>query len=271
MSALLLGACLHGGCAARKPLTYRPDVPSPPITTADDAKRVLLGNYGNTDSLKAGGTIEVELNDGERRRASFLLMLQRPDRVRMRAYRPLTPTLFEIVSNGRRCWLHSPSEKIAYLSEGCRPFLVTDNGVAVSAEAIVAALVVVADFDGLASTDGLLYREGDLVRLVLEEETGARKEIWIDPIDGLVTRQMLVAPAGVLEADITYARQSSDGNAVVPVETRIDFPGLQVSMLLRIDEFRVHPELPADAFDFSPPRNTRVLDSANLNELPVPR
>jgi outer membrane lipoprotein-sorting protein len=272
LTALLLGACLQVGCAARKPLTYRPEIPAPPLETAEDAKQLLFGNYGSTDSLKAGGKIDIEFNDGEQRRqASFVVMLQRPDRVRMRAYRALTPTLFEIISNGQRCWLHSPSEKIAYVSEGCRPFLGTDNGVAFSAEAIVTALVVVADFDSLTSSAGLLYREGDLVRLVVKEETGTRKEIWIDPIAGLVTRQALVAPDGTLEADIAYRRQAFDGSAVVPVETQIDFPRLQVSMLLRIDDFRVHSELSADAFEFSPPRNTRILDSTSLNEFPILR
>ena len=265
---LLVAVCLHAGCATRKPLTLAHGITPPPLETVEDAKGLLLEDYGRIDFVKVGGTIEIRLHDeGYRRQASFVLMLQRPDRLRMRAYRALTPTLFELVVDGQTCWLHTPSERTAYLSEDCGPLLGTGNGVAFSAAALVAALVVVPDFEALRTAAASLLREDGFVGLVVEEDAGARKEIWIDPMTGLAARQLLVGPDEEVEVDIAYIEHAVDVDmdAVIPTETHIDFPRLRASMLIRIDDFRADPDMPADAFDFSPPQNTRILDPASLN------
>jgi outer membrane lipoprotein-sorting protein len=235
------------------------------VETVEDAKSLLFRNYGKANSVKAGGHLQIKLFEEERwKPASFALMLQRPDRVRVRAYRPLAPTMFELVSDGQTCWLFVPPEKTAYLSEDCEAIHGGNENIAVSASAIVAAIVVVSDFDTLFSLPAHLYSEADLLRLVFMEETGAYEEIWINPRTGLATRQLLVGADGMLEADIAYKKHVSDGKASVPAEIEISLPRLRALMLLRIDDFQIDAKIPADAFDFSPPINTKILDTEGV-------
>lgn len=258
----LLILFLHAGCAARKRLTPPPAAPPPTrVETVEDAKSLLLRNYGKANSVKAGGHLQIRSFEEERwRPASFALMLQRPDRVRVRAYRPLAPTMFELVSDGQRCWLFVPSERTAYLSEDCEAIHAGNENIAAPAGAIVAAIVVVSDFDSLFSMPARLYSEADTLRLVFTEETGAYREIWIDPETGLATRQSLIGADGTLDADIVYKEHTSDGEAGIPTEIEVNLPRVRASMLLRIDDFQIDAKLPADAFDFSPPNETTIRD-----------
>ncbi len=266
MAAFLLVAFLHVGCVARKRLVRPPEAPLPTrVETIEDAESLLLRNYGKANSVKAGGHLQIKLFEEERwRPASFALMLQRPDRVRVRAYRPLAPTLFELVSNGQTCWLFVPPEKTAYLSKDCQAIYDGNESIVVSADAIVAAIVVVSDFDTLFSLPAHLDSEADSLRLVFMEETGAYREIWMDPETGLATRQMFVGADGTLEADIAYEGHASDGEATIPDEIEINLPRLRTSMLLRIDDFQLDAKFPAKAFDFSPPENIKILKTEDV-------
>lgn len=263
---LFLLAVLHFGCAARRRLPPAPEaLPPTSVKTVEDAKALLLRNYGKADSVKAGGHLQLKLFEEERwRPASFALMLQRPDRVRVRAYRPLSPTMFELVSDGQTCWLFIPPEQTAYLSEDCEAIYGGNENIAVSAGAIVAAIVVISDVDTFASLPAHLYAEADILRLALIDKTGAHREIWMDPRTGLATRQTVAAADETLEADIEYRKHSSDGEAAIPTEIQVNLPRLRASMLLRIDDFQVDAKIPPNAFDFSPPEHTRILDAGKM-------
>jgi outer membrane lipoprotein-sorting protein len=263
---LLLVVYVQVGCAARRPLVRAPQRPTPKLTTVEDAKGLLVRNYGNADSVKASGEIETRLSNEEHwRRASFALMLERPDKLRVRAYRPLMPALFELVYDGQTCWLFVPSEKAAYRSEKCEAFRVGDSHMAVSADALIEALFVVADFDAFLTLPAFLYREGDSVRLVIIGKAGAYKEIWIDSMTGLATRQLLVDSGGTLEAEINYKEHALDENNIIPVEIEIGLLPIHASIVLRIQDFQLDPEFPDGAFDFSPPRNTKVFELHGVN------
>ena len=267
MLVFLPAVCLQVGCAARKPLVRQPEMPPPALVTPEDAVALLLRQYGSVKSFKASGKIEARLPGEKRRRsASLVLMLERPDKLRMRVYRPLAPPVFELVSDGEQRWLFIPSTKTAYYSEGCEPLYMGDNHVPFSAETIIAAVAVLADPAAFTAMPAVIREEEGLARLTLAEKTGAKREIWIDATTGLAARQLLFDADGGIEADITYEKHAVEGDVPVPVAIEVAFPQASSSVFLRIDSFRLNPEIPAGAFEFSPPGNTKIVRPHGENQ-----
>lgn len=260
--ALVFGV-LQVACATRKPFVS-PTPEKPTIETPEDAKQLLIRSYGRMRSLKASGEIEVRLGENERKPATFVLMLERPNKLRLRAYRPLVPFIFELVSDGAACWLYIPSEKTAYLNEDCDLSKGADGGIAISAETIIAALAVIADPEKLSDAPSQIEREDDAVGLQLIEEGGAERTIWLDPQTGLAARQLLADREGVAQAEIVYRKQALEKETVIPVDIEIVLPQRHVSIVLRTSDPQVDPEIPAAAFEFLPPVNTRILASKDV-------
>ncbi len=260
LPALLAASFLHVGCASRKQMTHPAEVSPSAFVSAEDAVKRLLRNYGDTTSLKVSGRIETALpGEKRRRRASMAVMIQKPDSVRMRAYRPLAPPLFEFISDGNVCRLYVPSRRAVYLSEDCRSLRATGNYVAISAEAVVAALCVLVDPEAVSSPAASVHPEGNLFRIDLAEETGAKKRIWIDSATGLATRQLLIDAGGRVQADIRYLEHAFEGDAAVPVAIEIVAPGMGSAVVLRISRFEINARPPDGAFDFLPPEGTDIF------------
>jgi outer membrane lipoprotein-sorting protein len=252
-------------CAIGKPFVS-PTPEKPTIETAEDAKQLLMRSYGSVRSLKASGEIEVRFGENERKPATFALMLERVAKLRMRIYRPLVPFIFEMVSDGNACWFYIPSEKTAYRDEDCGSSQSVDGGMAISAETIIAALVVVADPGKLLDVPAELEREDSAIGLRFNGEGGTRREIWLDPQTGLAARQLYVGREGVTQVEIVYGKQAFQEKAVIPIEIEIFLPQRYVSVLLRISDLSVDPPMPAAAFEFLPPVNTRILASKDINQ-----
>lgn len=246
------------GCA-RSPQLAPPQIAPPTrMETLEDATKALERNYASAYRIKASGEIRVRPTEQDNwRPADFLLVLERPDKVRMRGYRPLVSNLFEFISNGIECWLHIPSERTAYLSD-CGALHSGREDLAVSAEAIVSAVLVVSDFDTLESRQARFQREGDIVRIVFEE-TASRREIWVDPASGLATRQFITNEDDTLEADILYKEHADFDGAALPVEVEVELPRIGSSMSLSIREVELLPKITPGTFEFSPPQNTSVF------------
>ena len=239
-----------------------PAEPAPPLADADDAIRLLHSKYGNIRFLKAGGTIEARFPaERRRKRVSFVMMLERPDKLRIRAYRTLVPLLFELVYNGKRCWLYIPNKRTAYLSEDCDVFYFDNGDIALSANMLIAAVVVVSDFDALLSTASELHQEGEFAVLTFMAPPGMRRELWIDRVTGLINRQIIFNRNGEKEVIVEYREQDATGNAVVPRHLELILPQADTSISLNIDEIKIDAQIPPGAFEFSPPLGTSILQA----------
>jgi len=257
LAALLVGACLQFSCAARKQLISPPEVTVSEVETIDDAVRLLRKNYEGIDYINADGEITMQFPDeGGLKKAVFVLLIKRPDKLRMRAYRRPLPTIFELVSDGQECWVYVPSRKTAYLNKGCRPFLVGEEKVAVSTKTIVTAILVVADFGVLSSSPMALEKENNLSKLRIFDKARGRREIWINTDNGLVERQLIVGDNEALETEIVYKEHAIDGDSVVPVEIDIVLPQVNARISLSVKSLRSSSQIPANAFKFAPPAGT---------------
>ncbi|GAB4341742.1 MAG: hypothetical protein Kow0099_18690 [Candidatus Abyssubacteria bacterium] len=245
------------GCGARRAPLQPPEIAPKKLDTIQDVTQSLYGHYGSINSLKASGKIQFKLVDEEHwRPADFLLMLERPDKLRMRAYRPLVSSLFELVSNGEECWLYFPSDRTAYLSD-CGPADAYANP-AVSADVVVSAITVVSDFDRLPSLPMSLAHGDSLLRLSLDEGDFVR-DLWLDETTGLIARQQVLNEDGVLVADIVYLEHAAIDGAAVPVRIEIELQRMRSLIRLVVEEARLDPEIPADAFNLVVPEDVRIL------------
>jgi hypothetical protein len=185
-------------------------------------------------------------------------MARRPDEVRVRAYRLLAPTLFEFVSRGDQCWLYLPAEQTAYLDDSCGIIENKRERFAISSKMIIASLLVVPDFPKFLSLPASISQESDIVHLSLIEKGGLRREIWIDRVTRLVSRQTFSAPDGIVEADIRYSEHVARDGSVIPVQAEVLLPRAQAAMRLQLNEVELNPMLPSNAFVFSPPPKVRI-------------
>ena len=192
-----------------------------------------------------------------------MIMMQRPDKLRMRAYRPLSPALFEFVSDGDQCWFYVPSRRSAYLSEGCKPFRIDDGNTTVPAEIIIAALFVLVDPEALSSRPKSIPSEDAFVGIALAEKTGGRREIWIDPATGLAARQVLVDPDGSVRADLKYLEYAHESGTAVPIRAEAVMAQMGAEVTLWISQFEIDAEIPDGAFIFLPPEGSNILLTEN--------
>jgi len=258
-AALFFLILAASACAARRP-PFRPDISVPPLETPENVLSLLTRNYGGLESIKASGTLEFRPT-GERRwkGASVILLAQRPDNVRLRAYRLLAPTLFEFVSGENRCWLFLPAEQAAYLDDDCRMIEAGEDNLVLSAETIVAALLVVSDFDSLRISPELGLEPNNILRVLLINETQLRRQLWIDTITGLATKQVFLTDDGEVEVEVDYLEHIAKRENVAPAEVEVHIPKAHAEMRLRLDDVELQPSLQPATFQFVPPPNVRII------------
>jgi outer membrane lipoprotein-sorting protein len=255
------------GCAGRLPKYGAPRVFAPPLQTREEINQLLFRDYGKLNSLKATGEIEFRQAGEEAwRGASIILLAEKPNKVRARAYRLLTPTLFEFVSDNQDCWLFLPSERTVYYDNNCGIFQKKADHLVLSAEMIDAALFVINDFDRFRQSSAAISESGDILKLSLMNEAGRYREIWIDKSTGLVTKQFFLNSEGLSEAEIQYLEQAAHGEVVVPVEVEVTLPQAQAAMRLRLTEVDLQPNINPDTFHFTPPSNARIVPVAGMQE-----
>jgi outer membrane lipoprotein-sorting protein len=190
----------------------------------------------------------------------------------MRTYRPLLPPLLEIVYDGRQCWLFVPNRKTAYSSTDCDVFRLNDSRIALPARTAIAALVVVPDFSALSSMPMQLVRENEFVILVVIEPSESRREFWINPTTGFVERQVIFDDKGEADLVVNYREQEAIEGAVVPLAVEMLLPKTGASVFLFVDDFRLNTPVPPEAFTFSPPEETTIIqmpeNTGNYSFLP---
>lgn len=107
---LLIACCFLAGCGASHPV---PPVESP-VGSPADALSVVRNGGDPVSSLRATFTARVHRGDSNQR-ANGVLLVQKPDRVRLRLSSPLGFTILDYTSNGGsdRLWLASEDRTLS--------------------------------------------------------------------------------------------------------------------------------------------------------------
>ncbi len=124
---------------------------------------------------------------------------------------------------------------------------------------MVDAIVVISDIDALGSAPAHMYRHDEFVVLAFTKNATVQRELWIDPLTGFVERQVIFDVDGEPAWYIRYGNYAHEGNTAIPRTVEIDFPREKVLISLLIEELKLNTEIPADAFEFTPPPDTTIL------------
>ncbi|HRZ86236.1 MAG TPA: DUF4292 domain-containing protein [bacterium] len=119
MKRLLACACVAAlaGCAAPHKKDLITEAPPAPLKQMEyaEALAVINAQADQVRSLKSDIQIEVKSNlMHESEFCNGKVMLSRPDRLRVKGYRPFVPTIFDIASDGKRFWVLIPKERKLY-------------------------------------------------------------------------------------------------------------------------------------------------------------
>ena len=256
-------AALMAGCAARQapgdPFSGRPVRTASPEELArrlvEDASRVvaLKGKVTLTfqESPAAGartcrGALAARSPWGDGAKPGLFV----------EGYRSLMPTLFTLVSDGERFWLHVPSEHVVYTGTTVRGVVARGRELRLDARAILRALFV----EPPGPADALEVREDAEAYVVSIRRAGRlHRRLWVERRRFAVEREVLYDLDGREELVILRERQRERDGRLQPERLSVRDGVAGGSVLLEFDSLTVNPAgLDARAFRPLTPPGARV-------------
>jgi hypothetical protein len=188
-------AALIGGCAARQ----TPDDPfaGHPIRTAsrEELARSIGEDASAVVALKGKLTLAFQETTGAGERTCRGTLAARSPwtggaeaGLFVQGYRSLLPTLFTLVSDGERFWLHVPSERIVYTGSIGHRYVVRGQDLHLDARALLRALFV----EPLGPADALEVREDSGAYVLSIRRAGhLHRRLWVERRRFAVEREVL--------------------------------------------------------------------------------
>ena len=85
------------------------------------------------------------------------------------------------------------------------------------------------------------------------------RKIWIERSGLTIARQQVFADGGQIVSDITYSAEARIGDFFLPLAIHMDRPIDQYTLDLRFSKWNINPDLPADAFELTPPPGAEII------------
>jgi outer membrane lipoprotein-sorting protein len=256
-------AALLAGCAARQapgdPFSGRP------VRTAssEELARRLAEDAAGVVALKGKVTLTFQesATAGERTcRGALAARSPWSDGAKpglfVEGYRSLMPTLFTLVSDGERFWLHVPSERVVYTGTTARGVVARGRELRLDARALLRALFV----EPPGPDDALEVRE-DAEAYVLSIRRAGRlhRRLWVERRRFAVEREVLYDQDGREELVILRERQRERDGRLQPERLSVQDRVAGGSVLLEFDSLTVNPPgLDSRAFRPLTPPGARV-------------
>lgn len=247
--ALLLSAFLLTGCPQRiaRP-EGAPTEPGPVLAK-------LAERAAAVKSLSGMLALEVWQGD-ERVRLRQLVMVVRPDRIRVDTLSPFDQPLAMMASDGRTLTVYSLEHKRYEQGPATPANLARLLRLPLSGEELTALLAGGAPVPPGATTT--LDWDDELGAHLLEITSGSRRQrIWVEPAAyrtvGLRTWE---GDRTVLAA--RFGDYDGEGPTAVPRRMRFEVPGQDLRVDARFEDHTLNVEPPADAFTIPPPQGIPI-------------
>ncbi len=224
--ALLAGAVLSG-CAGPASSSGISQTTKPYTITGRDLsfKEILLivnAQSQQFDTLHADVRIELKsdiLKDIQYCNAK--LIMQRPDKIRLKGFQSFIPTLFDIASDGKEYWLYFPQDKKIYTGNYYRNDVWRPSPLDIDPAQLAQAFLIDGIVEGQDGQVVFIEREGDN-QYVLSQLDGwqnryyLKRKIWIDGTRKRVTRQQYFVNDGNLSFEAQYDKYLDDKHVAFP-------------------------------------------------------
>ncbi len=175
----------------------------------------------------------------------------------LQGYRALAPALFELVSDGRRFWLHVPRDDVVYTGPVARRGSVDVRGVRLDARDLFRALFLapVAEAGALE-----IAEEPSAYVVTIRREGRPERRLWIERRRLTVAREAFYGRDGREEVSIERDRWADTGGHPYPAWLRVRDAATGAALTLEFRELEVNPaDLRAGAFSPRTPAGARVI------------
>ena len=257
LAALVAGCATHG--APGDPLSGHPIRSASP----EELARQVDEDAAAARGMK--GKVTLELEEAARRRTCRGALAARNPWIGdpapglyVQGYRPLIPTLFTLVSDGERFWLHVPSKRVVYTGPVVHPRLPRSGGqeLRLDARALLRALFV----EPVEESDRLgLEEEPSAYVLSIHREGRLYRRLWVERRRFAVEREVYYDAEGREELAIRRERPREVGGRVYPERLVVQDLLGGSTILLDFDALAINPaDLGPGAFQPRIPPETRI-------------
>ncbi|MEO8601551.1 MAG: DUF4292 domain-containing protein [bacterium] len=250
--ALLVATLALTGCAAH-PALPPPTVDGRPLPSRAALGAALQARRAALRSLRAWARLSYEAPE-ESRRAKQLLLVERPDRLRMEVFSPFGAVFVLTTAGGRlAAWDRAAATvyRGAASAENLDRYTQVDLPVPIAVDLLLAT-------PPLDDSDGVVSADGTAVKL-WQETDGGVTATWFaaDSLDPLRVEHQ--AADGRVELRAAYDGWNSVDGVRVPTALTLELPETQRRIGIALTEIEVNPPLPAMVFELATPAGAREV------------
>ncbi len=251
------------GCA-HPARTADPDAALPVLSaTREELAGRIDADAGAVASLKGTLAVAFEERAGSGARSFGAVLAARSPTAAdapglyLKAYRSLLPTLFTLVSDGRRFWLHVPRDNVVYTGPIARRGAAEVRGVRLEARDLFRALFL----QPLGGAATLEVAEEPSAYVVSARRAGRlERRLWIERRRLTVVRETYFDADGREEVSIERERWVAASGRRFPERLRLRDAATGAALTLEFEKLAVNPaDLRADAFVPRTPAGARVV------------
>lgn len=239
-----------------------------------------LARYSERITALTSGTLKASYTSGKvesgklqaYRSAPGYILLKRPDSIRLNIQNPVTKTsLFELTSVGDPFSIWYPRENKLFLGKNSMKDIEIEGHADLTLRPLHVFEAILPQKIDLSEPGTYLSMEEArdattryYVLCLLKGDAGRvlhpRRKLWIDRSDLAVARQELYDGSGRIESDISYSRLTAVGDFMLPLSVKIDRPVDGYSLDMEFKDWRVNPQLPQNAFEFTVPEGAQHVE-----------
>jgi hypothetical protein len=175
----------------------------------------------------------------------------------LKGHRSLLPTLFTLVSDGRRFWLHVPHDNVVYTGPIAHRGAAEVRGIRLEARDLFRALFL----EPVGGGEAIEVREEPSEYVVTARRAGRlERRLWVERRRFTVARETWYDGAGREELSIERERRTEAGGHLYPARLKLRDAASGASVTLDFEKLAVNPtDLRADAFQPRTPPGARVV------------
>lgn len=202
------------------------------------------------------------------------LLLEKPDKIRLKGYRSLLPTFFLLVSNGNSYWLSIPSKKRVYLGqvdEDVKSEALSQEEMYLTPSHIIEALFL----DEIELNDSRkafldilpkMYIM-NIIEISREGDIFSKKKIWMDRKDFTIYQHQFFNPEGMLLSEVSFRDYRDVSGTKMPSLVYIKRPWERIDIRLLFNNITLNAVIDQEAFRFSPPKEQKIINVSNNEEV----
>jgi len=201
---------------------------------------------------------------------SARMLLMKPNKIRLKGYKPLLPTFFLLVSDGESYWFAIPSRKKVYTGRADIPSPLkvlssgtgTEEMVRLKPKAIIDALLldkIQLGENKYAFLD--ILPNFYIINVVKKDSDGLHSErrIWIERKELTIEHHQLFDERGRLVSEVYFRNYRDFGAILFPKLVFIKRPFERVNLRLTFGNIKVNEEISPDAFNYQVPPDMEIV------------